>query len=187
MNIHAVPKPTKTKKKTYKGLQRKTPLKAKSQGQKVQHNSKKSRNKSRRATSKPIPEAVMKIARERSEGRDELDHLPGANQGHHIKHRSQNGLDIPINILHTSERNHPYRLHEDEESIAKATNILKMRIIQLFPDDIGYYHAETIAEELQTITTEQIERQFLKGWLKGKLTSLGLVSTQEQILRWLMP
>jgi hypothetical protein len=180
MNGQAVPKPERVIKEP-KTLQRKTSLQARTSLK----SSKKGPTHKNKATT-PIPDEVMSIVRARSEGYDELDGMYGANQGHHIKHRSRGGLDIPINILHVSERNHPDKLHNDAAAIEASYDILKKRILNEFTED-RYYTVEQICAALQTLKPSQLNKHIVKGFLKATYTQYGYLAPRDAIIKWLLP
>lgn len=136
---------------------------------------------------KAVPESVMKIVRERSKGICECCHGTKCNgvatDPHHIKEKSQCGLDIPINILHVSRACHN---HSNTEFINNANYILRSRIEGLFLSSTCLYPVVTIAKYIE-LPQKEIERQMSKGFLNVENVSptWGRASSKEDIMRWL--
>lgn len=135
-----------------------------------------------------IPDEVAEAVKERSQSIDELDGYGPANQFHHIRHKSQGGMDIPINILHVGLQNHPVRLHENADAIQKSYQILAQRIDDTFPG--SDYSSEEISQILG-MSIHEVHRQIHKGFLRGDVQEVeGNVewyATKEDIKHWLMP
>lgn len=134
---------------------------------------------------KGVPKGVMKIVEERSQGIDELYGFGSATDPHHIKHRSQGGLDIPINILHVGRITHN-ECHEKADMIRRTWEILNERILELFngnDEDKGIYSHHQVMQKLQ-IDGDTFYNQIQKGFLKEFFPAC---ISYEDILHWLMP
>jgi len=110
---------------------------------------------------KPVNTKVMAIVKERSGGICEYCHSNTATAPHHIKLKSQGGLDIPINILHVCNSCHN---HSNTEFLHEAKEILRDRVQDIFTGDKAY----TIGEVAYYLNMQRDEvlRQCIKDFLK---------------------
>ncbi len=127
-----------------------------------------------------VPKAVMDIVKERSEGICEDCNRARANDPHHIRLKSQGGLDIPINILYVCRTCHN---HDDIDFLNKAKNILRDRINQIF-----FFNTYTLKDIAMLLEMDyfdvrrQADNYFLEDdYVSGK----GNIPTKESIQRWL--
>jgi len=135
------------------------------------------KTKIKRHKAKQVHESVMKIVRERSGGICEHCGQNKATDAHHIKLKSQGGLDIAINILHVCRVCHQ---HSSIDFLHKAKEILRDRIIVLFPDIREYTLKETV--EKLNMPHDEIMRQYTKRFLS---TTYKLKTCQLYIRQWL--
>ena len=136
---------------------------------------------------KPVNTKVMAIVKERSGGICEYCHSNTATAPHHIKLKSQGGLDIPINILHVCNDCHN---HSNTEFLQSAKEILRDRVDIIFPGwDKGRLQCWEYTPGVVALNVDmeirEIERQIQKGFLKKhKYLNIDTCNVEE-IRRWL--
>jgi len=137
------------------------------------------KTKIKRHKAKQVPESVMKIVRERSGGICEHCGQNKATDAHHIKLKSQGGLDIAINILHVCRVCHQ---HSNIDFLHKAKEILRDRINNCF-DDYMFYSPGSIAWKLN-MEHEEVIKQTRKGFLKTSHPLIPCMASKDDIKRW---
>ena len=112
--------------------------------------------------------------KERSNGICELCNKQKATQIHHVKLKSQGGLDILINLIHVCNLCHN---HDDIQFLRDCKDILKQRAEKLFLQGISY-HIGKVAELLET-TIEVVTHEIYKGWLKSEKVEIENPDTKQ--------